>query len=65
MAQDGTDGLSDVGWGKHRERDLVEQRLKSVMIAAIDYRDIDRQMPKPFGGVEAGKACADDDDGGR
>jgi hypothetical protein len=32
------------------------------MIAAIDYRDVDRQMPKPFGGVKAGKACTDDDD---
>jgi hypothetical protein len=34
------------------------------MIAAIDNRDVDRQMPKPFGGVKAGKACADDDDAG-
>jgi hypothetical protein len=64
MAQDGSDGLSDVGRGKHGERDLVEQRLKGVMIAAIDYRDVDRQMREPFGGVKAGKACADDDNAG-
>jgi hypothetical protein len=56
--------LSDVGRGKNRERDLVEQRLKGVMIAAIDYRDVDRQMREPFGGVKAGKARADDDDAG-
>ncbi len=56
MAQDGADGLSDVGRRKHGERNLIEQRLKCEVIAAIDYGDVNRQMLEAFGGVKAGKA---------
>ena len=61
VAQDGADGLSDVGRRKHCQRDLIEQRLKGVVIAAIDYGDVDRQACEPFCSVKAGKARADDD----
>ena len=64
MAQDGADGLSNVGGREHGQRDLVEQRLKGVVIAAVDHRDIDRQVPETFGSVKAGEASADDDDAG-
>ena len=60
-AQDGADGLGDVGRREHRQRDLVEQRLEGVVIAAIDYGDVDWQVREPLGGVKAGKAGADDD----
>ena len=56
MAQDGADGLGDVGRRKHGQRHLVEQRLKGVVVAAVDYGDVDRQVREAFGGVKAGKA---------
>ena len=64
MAQDGADGLGDIGRGKHGQRDLVEQRLKCVVIATVDYGDIDWQVREALGRVQAGKARADDDDAG-
>ena len=36
MAQDGADGLGDVGGREHGQRHLVKQRLKRLMIAAVD-----------------------------
>ncbi len=58
-----------MGWAmsagrKHGQRHLVEQRLKGVVIAAVDYGDVDRQVREPFGRVKAGKASADDDHAG-
>ena len=60
VAQDGADGLGDVGRRKHRERHLVEQRLKQMMIAPVDHGDIDRQVRQARGRVEAGEASTDD-----
>jgi hypothetical protein len=44
VAQDGADGLGDVGRGKHGEGDLIEQRLKDVVVAAVDDGDVDGQL---------------------
>ncbi len=64
MAQDGADGLGDVGRRQHRERHLIEKRLKEVMIAAVDQGHVDGQVREALGRVEAGKASADDDHAG-
>jgi hypothetical protein len=34
------------------------------MVAAVDYRHVDRQMGEPFGGVKAGKPSAHDEHAG-
>ena len=36
MAQDGADGLGNVGGREHGQRHLIKQRLKEIMIAPID-----------------------------
>ncbi len=64
MAQDGADGLGNVGGRQHRQRHLIEQGLEEVMIAAVDQGYIDGQVRQPGGGVQAGKASADDDHAG-
>jgi len=38
VAQDAADRLRDIAGGQHRAGDLVEQRLKDVVIASIDHR---------------------------
>jgi hypothetical protein len=50
--------------GEDGESDLVEERLKRVVITAINDGDVDREMDKTKSRVKAGKACADDDDVG-
>jgi hypothetical protein len=62
VAKDGADGLGNVCRRKHGQRDLIEQRLEGVVIAAVDEGDIDGQMGQGFGGMKAGKAAAYDDD---
>ena len=64
VAQDGADGLGNVGRRQHRQRHLVKQRLKGVMVAAIDHGDVDLQARDPFGRMDPRKACADDNDTG-
>ena len=61
MAQDGADGLGDVGGREHGQRHLIKQRLKEVVIAPVDQRHIDGQVRETFGRVETGEASADDD----
>jgi hypothetical protein len=43
-------------------RDLVEQRLEQMMIAAVDQRDLDGSARKPVGRFQPAEAGADDDD---
>jgi hypothetical protein len=62
VEKDGADGLGNVCRRKHGQRDLIEQRLEGVVIAAVDEGDIDGQMGQGFGGMKAGKAAAYDDD---
>jgi hypothetical protein len=56
--------LGNVSRGEHGEGHLVEERLKSIVVAAVDYRDVDREPCKAVGGVDAGKAAADDNHAG-
>ena len=58
-----------MGWAisagdKHRQRHLIKQGLKEVMIAAVDHGYIDGQVREAGGRVQAGKASADDDHAG-
>ena len=59
-AQDGADGLGDVGRREHSQRHLVKQRLEGVMVAPIYHGYVHRQTGQSFGRVKAGKASADD-----
>ena len=43
-------------------RDLVEQRLEEVVVAAVDQRDVDRPAAEEPGGGQAAEAAADDHD---
>jgi hypothetical protein len=61
-AQDGTDGLRDIGRRKYCQRYLVKKRLKDVMVAPVEHGDVDSQVGKTFGCVQAGKPGADDND---
>jgi hypothetical protein len=63
-AQDGADGLGDIRRGEHGESYLVEERLKSVVVAAVDYRDVDGKACEAVGSVDACKAAAYDNDAG-
>ena len=48
-AQDGADGLCDIGRRKHRQRHLVKQRLKGVVVAPVDDGYVHRQVePAPW-----------------
>src|SRR6185369_14457676 len=42
-------------------RDLVEQRLEQMMVAAVDQRDPDRRTGEAEGGLQPAKTGADDD----
>ena len=64
VAQDGADGLGDVGRREHGQGHLVEERLKDVVVAAVDDRDVDGEPCEAVGGVDAGKAAADNDHAG-
>src|SRR6185369_452862 len=41
---------------------LIEQRLKQMMVAAVDQRDLDRRARQPVGRLQPAEAGADDDD---
>jgi len=51
-----------VGWREHRGCHLVEQRLKDVMVAAVDQQNIGVTARQGACGGDACKAAADDDD---
>ncbi len=61
LAQDGADGLGDIGRGQDGERHLIEQGLERVMIAPIDDGHIHRELGESDGCVKATKAAAYDD----
>jgi hypothetical protein len=60
VAEDGPNGLCNIGRGEHGKRDLVKERLKRVVIAAIDERDVDWQLGRFHCCVNAGKSSTDD-----
>jgi len=56
------DGGSDVRRAQPRHRDLIKQRLKQVIVASVNQRDIEiAVLGKPFCCVQSGKTTADDD----
>ena len=40
MAQNGADGLGNIGGREHSQRHLIKQRLKEIVIAPVDQRHI-------------------------
>jgi hypothetical protein len=48
-------------WRVMARRNLVEQRLKDVVVAAVDDGDVDGEMSQAFGGVQAAESTPDDD----
>jgi len=56
--------LGDVGGRKNGEGHLVEQRLKGVVVAAVDEGEVDGKMSDAACGVEACKTAADDENAG-
>ena len=61
-AQDGADRVRDVGGREPGSRDLVEQRLEEMVVAAVDERHVHRRAAERLGGGEAAEAAADDHD---
>ena len=58
VAQNRPDRLRDVGRRQHRQRHLVEQRLKKMMIASVHHRHIHVQMRQPSRRVNPAKPSA-------
>ena len=50
----------DVGRGQARGRDLVQQRLEQVMVAAVDQGDAQRRRSQRARRPQAAEAAADD-----
>jgi len=60
--EDVADVVGDVVRLQPRHRDLVEQRLKLVVIVAVDQRDLRGGIAKRLGGLKPAEAGPDDDD---
>src|SRR5262249_11400942 len=60
--EDRPDRRCDIAGREARGRNLIEQRLKEVIIVAIDDRHVERRVGKPLGGGEPAEAGADDHD---
>jgi len=59
-AQNRTNGRGNFAGGKSCGRNLIEQRLKGVVILAIDDRDLDRGVSQTLRGIQAAEAGAHD-----
>jgi hypothetical protein len=64
MAQHPPDGRGDVASCQPSGRNLVQQRLKDVVIRSIDERDANGRGAKPTGGARTAESAAKDDDVG-
>ena len=62
VPEDPADRRRDVARVERGGRDLVEQRLEQVMVAAVDQGDIHRRPAKSPGRLEAREAAAEDHD---
>jgi hypothetical protein len=60
VAQEIADRPGDLRGRERSGRDLVEQRLEQMMVAAIDHRDRNRRAGKPEGRLQPAKSGADD-----
>ena len=61
-AQDVPQRRRDLTGREDAGRDLVQQRLEQVVVAAVDQRDVDRQLSEEAARRQPAEAAADDDD---
>ena len=59
--QDMADRPGDIGRRQRRGRDLIEQRLKAVMVLAVDHGDVGIGAPQRLDSLEAAETAADND----
>jgi hypothetical protein len=59
-AHEMTDRPGDLGRGERGGRDLIQQRLEQMMVAAVDQRDFHRRPGQPEGGLQSAETGADD-----
>ena len=62
VAEHVADRRRDVPLGENPGRDLIEQRLKQVVVRPVDDGDIDRAAPQRFRRKESAESAADDHD---
>jgi hypothetical protein len=55
------DGPSDIGGRERSSCYLVNQWLKTMIVMAINNRDLDRRMAQPFRRLKSSEACPKDD----
>ena len=60
-AKEMPDRPGDLRGRERRRRRLIEQRLKQMVVASIDDRDLDRRAGKPVHGLEPAEPGADHD----
>ena len=60
-AQEMPDRPGDLRGRERRRRRLIEKRLKQMVVASIDDRDLDRRAGKPVHGLEPAEPGADHD----
>ena len=60
MSEDVTNGRSDFTGRKSSGSNLIEQRLKEMVIVAVDHSDFDGRILQGLGRVQAGETAADD-----
>ncbi len=61
LAEDGADGISDLGGFEHCGRHLVQERQERVEIVLVDDRDSHVFVRETAGSRDAGETTADDD----
>jgi hypothetical protein len=62
VPKDVADRRSDVPLGENPRRELIEQRLKQVVIRPVDDGDLDIGAAQRFRGKESAESAADDHD---
>src|ERR1700685_716892 len=62
MPENRTNGSRNLSRRKSSGRHLIEQRLKCVVVLAVDQRDGDRRAAQRLSGGQAAESAADDDD---
>ena len=62
IAQNRTNRPCNLRRRQHRQRNLVQQRLKRVIVLAVDHGNVDRQVGQSLCRMNAAKAASKDDD---
>ncbi len=63
-AQHAPNWAGDLSGRQQRRRDLVEERLKHMIVLAVDDRDVDRLGGQRLGGRQSGEPRPDHHDAG-